>query len=372
MQHDGGDLCTPPFPEGEVVIATASDENYAIGMAVTVRSAIEHLHPSRALRVYALDGGISEATRERVLQSWRHPRVTVEWLRPEMKALEDLITVGHLNHCTYLRLLMPHILPQSLQKVIYLDADLLVRRDVSQLWDQPLDDRPALAAVEVAAPFVDCATAIGEWERYQFVAERNPVKNFRQLGIPGERKFFNAGVLVVNLDRWRRECIPQQAMICLKQHREFVLWCDEYALNVVMSGRWGELDARWNQGAAFYSYPCWQESPFDKTTFHQIKHDPWVIHFTWIKKPWLPGCRHPFQNEYLACLDKTDWRGHRPDPVGPLALAAGSKCGPAHLTAATEGFREWWRTAKDQSRPFRRGVVRNIKNFFRTNRRDAA
>jgi len=70
---------------GEIVVATASDENYAIGMAVTIRSTLDNLKAGRRLRVYVLDGGITDATKVRMLRSWQDPRVTVEWLRPDMQ-----------------------------------------------------------------------------------------------------------------------------------------------------------------------------------------------------------------------------------------------------------------------------------------------
>jgi len=255
---------------------------------------------------------------------------------------------------------MPHVLPQDLHKVIYLDADLLIRHDLSEMWDQPLADYPALAAIEVAAPYVDCVTVFPQHpERYKWIPEINPIKNFRQLGIPGDRKFFNAGVMVVNLDRWRREKVPQRAMDCLREHQDYVLWCDEYALNVVMSGQWGELDARWNQGAAFNSYPSWHESPFDQDTYERIKNDPWLIHFTWIKKPWLPDCSHPYTGEFLASLDNTDWHKFRPGQ-GLQAI----KTAPS--------FRTWLRAKKDKYRSLRKSLKNALKELFLTNRRDAA
>lgn len=344
----------------EIVVATASDDNYAIGMAVTIRSAMHHLPVDRSLRVYVLDGGIAEDTKTKVLESWQHSRVAVEWIRPDMRALEGLLTIGHLNACTYLRLLMPHVLPRSLKKVIYLDADLLIRRNIAEIWDTPIDDHPVLAAVEVAAPFVDCATVFpASPERYKYTAEPNPVKNYRDLGIPGHRKFFNAGVLCVNLDRWRKDDIPRQAMQCLHDHKDFVLWCDEYALNVVTSGQWGEIDARWNQGAAFNSYPCWQESPFEKPVYESIKDDPWIIHFTWIKKPWLEDCKHPFQEEFLTYLDMTEWYGYRPADY-------------AQPASSIHSFKLLWKHAKQRYRTVRKNLYYSIRDTVWTRRRDAA
>jgi lipopolysaccharide biosynthesis glycosyltransferase len=91
-----------------------------------------------------------------------------------------------------------------------------------------------------------------------------------------------------------------------------VRWNDQYALNVVLSGRWGQLDLRWNQAAHIFSYPSWSLSPFDRETFEQLRDDPYIIHFTTCDKPWLATCLHPSRKLFFECVDRTAWAGWRP------------------------------------------------------------
>jgi len=83
-------------------------------------------------------------------------------------------------------------------------------------------------------------------------------------------------------------------------------------LNVVLAGRWGELDARWNQGTHVFMYPTWEQSPFDQATYEPLRNDPYIVHFTTRTKPWMPLCPHPFRAEFFEYLNRTDWAGWRP------------------------------------------------------------
>src|SRR5262249_54112267 len=111
------------------IVVLAADENFAIPLAVTVRSAIENLAADRRLRVFVLDGGIRPATRQRLEASWPAGRFEITWVAVDASALQGLPASGHINLVSYYRILIPRVLPQSITRVIYLDADLIVRED---------------------------------------------------------------------------------------------------------------------------------------------------------------------------------------------------------------------------------------------------
>src|SRR4029077_19021036 len=115
---------TDPDP----VVVLAADDAFAMPLAVTVRSALENLSPARKLSVYVLDGGISDATKERVERSWPAGRFQITWVNVDPAALARVPISGHANHVNYYRILMPWLLPAEVKRVIYLDADLIVRR----------------------------------------------------------------------------------------------------------------------------------------------------------------------------------------------------------------------------------------------------
>lgn len=289
-----------------ISVAVAADDGYAMPLAVTVRSLLDHLTPGRRLTLYLLDGGISDESHRRLLASWDSDRIDLHIVRPDAKRLFDLNVSHHVNHLTYYRILLPELLPASLGKVIYLDSDLLIRRDIGELWDQPLNDSWALAAQDCAAPFFDASIACPNFRDCgPYLAAVRPVENYRALGLKPKSPYLNGGVLVIDLDAWRRQRLTDKMLTCLRDNAKSVLWWDQYALNVALNGQWRSLDRRWNQGAHIFKYGDWHRSPFPKPEYEELTQDPWIVHFTSPIKPWQPLCKHPFQGEYESIVAST-------------------------------------------------------------------
>ncbi|TWU37414.1 glycosyltransferase family 8 protein [Novipirellula artificiosorum] len=300
-----------------IVVVCGCDENYAMPLAVTLRSAVDHLAMDRALQVYIFDGGIRCESKQRIEESCCEDRVSIEFVTIDMSILKDVPVSEHVNAASYLRLLIPDVLPRSIGRVIYLDSDLLVCKDLSELWEMPLGENAILAAQDSAAPYLDSSIATSNFSLCaRYLAAPRPIANYESLEMSPYAKYFNAGVLVIDVDHWRRERLDEELFACLDQHRAHVLWWDQYALNVVMYGRWGELDMRWNQTAHLFAYPAHGESPFRKRSMALLRKDPWIIHFTSSLKPWNYFCRHPETKRFHHYLSRTSWAGYtaeRPD-----------------------------------------------------------
>ncbi len=74
---------------------------------------------------------------------------------------------------------------------------------------QPLGEHSVLAGKETGAPFVDAEVALaGKPRKFSKAGTTTPVKNYRQLGLNPHAKFFNAGVLVINVGQWRQRNVP--------------------------------------------------------------------------------------------------------------------------------------------------------------------
>lgn len=301
-----------------IVIVSGADEGYALPLAVTIRSAIDHLADSHRLDIYILDGGIRESSKERLCKSWEDPRVRIEWVTVNEEKFKRLPVSLHVTPATYLRLAIAEHLPITVRRAIYLDADMLVCRDLGLLWAEPQGDALALAVQDYAAPYVDAANSMASYARaHPYLGATRPIANFRELNLSPDAEYFNGGMLVIDIHRWRRERLMNRFWDCLSEHREHVLWWDQYALNVVLAGKWRSLDLRWNQGAHLFVYPTAEKSPFDQATFERLKHDPWIIHFCSPSKPWNYYCHHPAAKAFHHCLQRTEWRdwiAQRPKP----------------------------------------------------------
>jgi lipopolysaccharide biosynthesis glycosyltransferase len=282
-----------------VVIACGSDARYVEPLAVMLGSTLANLGAGRTAVVYVLDGGIEPHQREELVRSLRE-RAAVNWVRVRESAFAGAPLWGRMPAATYFKLGVADLLPPTVQKVIWLDSDLVVLRDVGRLWDLELDGRHLLAVQDSIVPLVSSRCGITAHQR---------------LGIPGDAKYFNAGVMVVNVDRWREDEVTTRVLEYLRQHRDNVFFWDQEGLNAVLAGKWGELDPRWNYNT---SIPRGRRARAGNGAGRPPGPDedePWILHFAGTLKPWLyPGFdRH--RSLYYRYLDTTPWAGRRPRPT---------------------------------------------------------
>ena len=182
----------------------------------------------------------------------------------------------HLTEVTYYRLLLPRLLPADLHRVIYMDCDVYVGRDLAALWNADLAGKPLGAARDFA---------FREWSR---------------LGIDAANGYFNAGVLLLDLDSVRRRGLFDAALKFSVEHPGALTWSDQCALNRIFSGDWTVLPQHWN----------FQHSDFlediRRRGLRQATRaaSACVFHFNNYDRPWLVESPHPLKRQYLSVLEK--------------------------------------------------------------------
>jgi lipopolysaccharide biosynthesis glycosyltransferase len=296
-----------------IAVVVAADDNYALPLAVTVQSALDSLPSDAHIELYVIDGGISPESRQRLLESWNDSRLRVRWLEFNLSLLDGMKVSGHVTRMTYARLLLPQLLPVDLERVIYLDSDLIVLHELAKLWQQPVDGVACGACQDPSAPWLDAEHMLPNYSCCgRFLSAARPIPNFHELGLDACEPYFNAGVLLVNLRYWREHSITERAIECLHANQPHVLWWDQYALNVVLHRRWRALDIRWNQGTVAYRFPSHLDSPLDLNTYYQLRYQPWIVHFSAQIKPWHYECDHPYRSLFFEIVDRTSWKDWRP------------------------------------------------------------
>lgn len=299
------------------IVLCAADDNYVKPLAVTLHSAATSLKNGNRLHVLLMDGGISESSWTGLRETLLDLPITIHIIRPNRTEISDLGISHHITHTAYFRLMAARLLPDSIDKVIYLDSDVLVNGDLTELWNFDVGDNYCLAAVDIACPFVNAYRAQAKFHEIKkaipHLAAISPIPNWRKLELDGSASYFNSGVMVLNLARWRAESVEKKLLACLRDNTRHV-WCwDQYALNVVFAGQWGKLPARWNQGAHVFEYPDESCSPIDQSEFVEMRDNPALIHFTTEFKPWDFQPCHPLRESFYERLDQTAWTGWRPE-----------------------------------------------------------
>lgn len=286
--------------QSPLVVVCGSDDNYAMPLAVTLYSALVHLEKGCTLYLYIIDGGISQSSKKRLQRvlSVEHVDLHLEWITPpNLALLSGLKTHEWITSATYLRLLIPDVLPEQFEKVIYLDSDLLVKANIKNLWKQEPGSHALLASTDFGTPYVSSNLGITK---------------YRELGLEPDTPCFNAGVLVMNMKRWRTEKISQQVIQYLRDYEEYVNLEDQEGLNAVLSNDWGRLDPKWNVLSHIIFYEQWEESPLKqeiRAIREELIRNPYIFHFAGGSKPWQVGCEHPAQLQWILYLKESRWFG---------------------------------------------------------------
>ncbi len=164
------------------IVLCAADDNYAKPLAVTLHSAASHLKRGLSLNVLLLDGGISEENWHGLKETFVDLPIHLQVMRPDVSQVNDLVTSHHITHTAYFRLLAAKLLPDTIDKVIYLDSDVLVQDDLSELWEQELGNHYCLAVPDIACPFVDARHANSNFRKsIPYLATLAPIRNWRSV-----------------------------------------------------------------------------------------------------------------------------------------------------------------------------------------------
>lgn len=280
-----------------IVVACAADEAFTMPLAVLVRSILHHLRLSHHLDLYIVDMGIQPQTKERLVRSWPADRLDIHWIAVDPTSLSHLPVWGRMNIATYQRLLMGRLLPEGVSLVIWLDCDAVVMTDLTQLWESPLEGHTIAAAQDMAVPLFGSQFGVGAHQ---------------ELGLDPESLHFNAGVMLVDLDRWRNEQVAERSFEYLGRHPREVWFWDQEALNVVLLGKWKLLDPRWNQIASLAGRWFFRPEHLDAATYRRVVDSPCLVHWAGTIKPWKFRSRRAAHRTWYEYLDQTDWRGWRP------------------------------------------------------------
>lgn len=178
-------------------------------------------------------------------------------LNVDKKLLEKAPVNKHISIETYYRLLACELLPKNLERILYLDSDMIVNGDISELYFSDFNGKY----------FVVCEDKI---------LSRKDIKLYRKLEIPLKEKYFNAGVLLYNLNMIRENVDLNNILDYINNNFKSLEWHDQDVLNHMFYDKALYADER-----KYNSRVC----ILNKDNFKERKNSV-IVHFTGPKKPW--------------------------------------------------------------------------------------
>ncbi|WP_421943928.1 glycosyltransferase family 8 protein [Pedobacter sp.] len=265
-----------------ISVVLACDNNYVILLAALLKSIeLNHIENS-IIDIYIVDDKISKRNKTKLEQSLNLNKMNLIWLKmteiiPKNISLPIVNNAYPIN--TYVRLLIPYIVPETVEKAIFMDVDMIVLDDISNLWNVDTGEFVIGAASDTIGPVTK---TIG-----------NGIENYKELGLDPEQRYFNAGLQLINKKKWLEQDITIKTINAINNNKKYASLGDQYGLNIALIGNWYEIDRLWN---------CFS-----------VNDDPYpkLIHY-FHRKPIYKSYSYNYRDEFYYYLNKTKWENFKP------------------------------------------------------------
>lgn len=255
--------------KNEINVCMSCDNNYSKHAGVVIASILSNASNKDVLSIYILDGGISEERKQEILSLKEIKNCKIQFVNVDSNLFDDyrqIKTHSYITIPAYYRLKLASLLP-DISKIIYFDCDIIVRAGLSKLFNEDISGY-ALAGVR-------------DTKKKQLKLNPN---------------YINSGVLLLNLDYWRKENVEEKLLNFTKENIDNIKTGDQEILNKCLAGKIKVVEDEWNV----------QSSNF--TNRSSYTNNPKVIHFVAKNKPWDGKSYSYHKNEYFKYLQLTPWK----------------------------------------------------------------
>lgn len=292
-------------------VVYASDNRYAMLAGVSMESLYAANKDLKGLNVYILADGLTVGNRSQLTEIAAKYNRELNFVDFDGKSLSEEynINVQFWSVTAYSRLFTPRLLP-GVHKILYLDCDTLVLESLVELFEAELGD---------------CSCAA--------VSEPISALHKKNVGLATDDSYFNSGVMLIDLDRWRQTRAVERALDCIHRHKGCVPYVDQGVINEVFRGGIMTLPTRYNVSTFFFDF-SYEEARryragdivYSENEVEAAKKEPAIVHYNssfLTPRPWVENSTHPYAPQWESFCEKTPWCGAKkwPDKPGASKLA---------------------------------------------------
>ena len=264
----------------------ATDVGYVSHLATAVYSLLNN-NRALPLKIIVFTTVLPEEHREKLRDICEKFNAPLDFIQLDDEWFEGLILNHHFKKSNYYRLFAADLIDG--ERCLYLDADIVVTGSISELISVELNNG-FLAAVE------------------------NPgFHRHEELGMRPNSLYFNSGVMLLNLEKWRKMNLKDSVIAFVKERPGSIHFVDQCGLNGVVDGNWVKLDSK-------YNFQTCMLTGSDYVKGYSCKM-PIVVHYTGSGKPWQMNNSHPYKYLYWYYRNQTSYKIILPDDFSLLNLA---------------------------------------------------
>ena len=268
-------------------VAFCTNTSYLQHVAVALVSLLEH-NAVIMVKAHVILCDVDDQGRMRLRKSLeQYSNVTLIFYSFDGARLMELYTSWHITKEAYIRFFLCELVGHETEKILYLDADVVVMGSLQPLWQMSLGDY-AIACV---------SDVMGDNRKVA-------------LGIPDMYTYVNSGVMLMNLRYWRDHRLTAKLMHYVQGMGQRLLWHDQDAINAVLHDRILVLPLRWNFQVTSLSFRGSRRGT--EVDLAEERRAAVIIHYNTERKPWMFTMSMPAKHLYRRYLRMTEWRNQPP------------------------------------------------------------
>ena len=236
------------------------NNSYAKYLAVTIASILYNLDQNEIVNFFILDGGISEYNKIKINNLKKIKNFNIEYIVVDKSKFEKIVSSSqaHISNETNYRFIISSLKP-DLDKCLFLDADLIIDKDITELYNTDIDDYYMAAVADQAA--LD-----------------NTFSCTYKLNLPENYRYVNTGVILVNLKKWREDNIETKLFENVFKYSNVLMFPDQDTLNITLNSKVKYLSHVYN-AMPVQNYIVKEEK-------EEAFNNPVIIHWAGFMKPW--------------------------------------------------------------------------------------
>jgi lipopolysaccharide biosynthesis glycosyltransferase len=270
------------------------DSNYFQHIAACLVSLLES-NPEVSFHVVLLATNSSEQSISKLKKSFdASANIELEVFHFDSALLAPLPTTSYYPREIYVRLWVEQYFAEDVERVLYLDGDMLVIGSIESLLTMDMGSH-LLAAVPIPG------------------SNKPEIFNYDP-----KYGYFNSGVMVLNLPIWRQVSAKEKLIAMAHHMGERITDPDQDVLNICFHAQYIPLDYVWNAISPFFKEV--NNLAMSRQEIVRVVRDARIVHFNGGAKPWHYVCFHPYAKKYLSCVAKTEWRNFKPNDYNFLNI----------------------------------------------------
>lgn len=274
------------------------DNHYAMILGISILSLLDSNKDAESINIFLVNDKISDDNINKIsklVDSYNRKLIILE--KPNIKAL---LGCKVKTYCwienVFSKVLLSEVFKdyKEIHRIIFIDSDTLIVGSLKDLWNMDLESHIGAGVCE----------AMGNIHK-------------RVIGLSKEDNYFNGGMFLIDLDKWRNTDVDAKASEFVNRYRGELEYTDESVLNGILSQDLKRISPKYNLTSLSIYFTTDELKTYRKSYINYSEEERQeaigeakIIHFTSTfldVRPWVEGCKHPYAQKWLEYKAKSFW-----------------------------------------------------------------